>query len=94
MKYYPPVLVVLRLAAVVIILFYLYRLFDTWLTLSPGVGAVRSDIGSLVRFQRDQTMMKSLITAVAGAVLYGVAPYLARLIVLGAETNRSEDANR
>jgi len=85
MRYYPPVLVVLRFTAIVIMIFFLYRLVDTWLTIFPGTDTEPNAMKEIMRFQRDQMMMKSLITVAAGAVLYGVAPYLARLIVWGAD---------
>ena len=90
MKYYPPVLVLLRFVAVAVFLFFLYRLSDTWLTVLPDGFGKGDGMTNFLEFERDQRMMKSFLTMVTGAILYGLAPLLARTIVAGADRNESE----
>lgn len=89
MRYFSLILVILRFAAVGLIAFGVYTLFNALIVYSSSA-VPGGDFGGAVGFARNQAIKSGFTLGCFGLVGYFLAPLLAHLITRGADSDRSD----
>jgi len=88
MKYYSPVLILIRFLAVALVACGFYDLICVFIASITGSAEAAGEMRKLVEYNFHQSIAVSIRNICAGSVVYFIAPIFARLIISGSDTNQ------